>query len=86
VAAIRKESGAKRVLVLPLTHTAPGAETIAIEVPPFVKQHLGLDEARSWIVISEYNEFIWPGPDLRPAPGHPDGSIAYGPLPQSLFE
>jgi hypothetical protein len=30
-----------------------------------VKRHLGLDEDRSWIVVSEGNEFAWPGYDLR---------------------
>jgi hypothetical protein len=86
VAAIRNESGDQRVLVLPVTHVAPDAETVAIGLPPFVKQRLGLDDARSWIVISEYNDFTWPGPDLRPAPGNADGSISYGFLPRSLFE
>lgn len=30
-----------------------------------VKRHLGLDDARSWIVVAEGNEFEWPGYDLR---------------------
>jgi hypothetical protein len=63
------------VLVLPVTHVAPDAETVAIEVAPFVKQHLGLDDGRSWIVISEYNDFTWPGPDLKPAPGDAGGKF-----------
>jgi hypothetical protein len=33
----------------------------AVEIPAVVKRHLGLDEARSWIVVSEINRFIWPG-------------------------
>jgi hypothetical protein len=44
-----------------------------------------LDDARSWIVISEWNEFIWPGPDLRRLPDAPDASVAYGMLPPGLF-
>ena len=33
VAAIRGEAGETRVLVLPVTHTAPDADQIAIEIP-----------------------------------------------------
>jgi len=35
---------------------------------------------------SEYNAFVWPGPDLRAAPGRDEESIAYGILPAGLFE
>ena len=30
------------------------------------KRRLGLDDARSWIMVTEGNRFAWPGPDLRP--------------------
>jgi hypothetical protein len=86
VAALQNENGITRVLVLPVTHAPPDAETAAIEIPAFVKKRLGLDEERSWIVISEYNDFIWPGPDLRPTPGDLGGSVVYGFLPARLFE
>lgn len=86
VAAIRTEAGEQRVLVLPITHAEPAAEAAAIEIPAVVKVRLGLDEQRSWIVILEYNEFIWPGPDLRRAPGGDDSSVAYGMLPPGLFQ
>jgi hypothetical protein len=46
---------------------------------------LQLDDARSWIVLSEWNEFVWPGPDLRRVPGVDDSSVAYGMLPPNLF-
>jgi hypothetical protein len=42
------------------------------------------DAERSWVVLSEWNEFIWPGPDLRGAPGS-DATVAYGMLPPGLF-
>ena len=86
VASVRQEGGTVRVLVLPVTHTPPNADAVAIEIPEFVKRRLGLDDQRSWIVISEYNDFVWPGPDLRPTPGDEEGSIAYGLLPGALFE
>ena len=50
-----------------------------------MKGHLGLDGERSWVVLDEVNDFIWPGFDLRPVPGstpHPE----YGILPPRFFE
>jgi hypothetical protein len=55
-----------------------------MEIPPKVKQHLGLDSERSWIVLDEFNEFAWPGFDLRPLPGAP-GRYEYGFLPPALY-
>jgi hypothetical protein len=85
ITAIRVEAGDLRVVVLPVTHTAPEVSDLAVEIPIKVKQRLGLDEARSWIMLSEWNEFVWPGPDLRRTPGADDGSVAYGMLPPALF-
>ena len=57
-----------------------------MEIPAAVKRRLRLDDDRSWVVVTEANRFIWPGPDLRPAtPGDPM-SVAYGSLPYALFE
>jgi hypothetical protein len=86
VAAIRSDAtGSTRVLVLPVTHTVPEYPELAVEIPARVKERLHLDGERSWVIISEWNEFGWPGPDLRRAPGGDEGSIAYGMLPPSLF-
>lgn len=46
---------------------------------------LGLDGERSWIVLDDFNEFVWPGYDLRPIPGHA-GKYDYGFLPPALFK
>jgi hypothetical protein len=73
------------VLVLPVTHTPPNDPALAVEIPAATKKRLGLDDERSWIVLTESNRFTWPGPDLRPGtPGDPQ-SVAYGLLPQKLF-
>jgi hypothetical protein len=77
--------GDKEVLVLPITHTPPADPADAIEIPTATKNRLGLDSERSWIVIMEANEFIWPGPDLRPVPGRDASTAAYGPLPPRFF-
>jgi hypothetical protein len=86
IAAIRKtESGDIRVLMLPVTHTAPDQISLAVEIPTRVKERLHLNDARSWVILSEWNEFIWPGPDLRRLPNEGDNSVAYGMLPPTLF-
>jgi hypothetical protein len=75
----------QRVTVLPITHSQPKNPALAIEIPAAVKRRLGLDWDRSWIVLSEGNEFNWPGPDLRPQKGGDLSTVAYGLLPPSLF-
>jgi hypothetical protein len=85
IVALRNESGNDVVLVLPVTHLQPADIAEAIEIPAETKRRLRLDSQRSWIVISEANEFIWPGPDLRPVPGRDVSTIDYGALPQRFF-
>ncbi len=84
VAAVRVDgNGDTRVLVLPVTHTPPTGVGQCVELPQRVKQRLRLDDAASWVVLTEWNEFVWPGPDLRRRPGADD--FAYGMLPPRLF-
>ncbi|MFC4594309.1 MULTISPECIES: hypothetical protein [Sphingobium] len=45
------------VTVLPVTHTPPTDERLAVEIPTRTKARLGLDDARSWIILSEANRF-----------------------------
>jgi hypothetical protein len=73
------------VRVVPVTHTPPDDPAAAVEIPPAVKRHLGLDSDRSWMIVDEVNEFTWPGFDLRPIP-HASDSFAYGFLPPRLFD
>jgi hypothetical protein len=86
IAAIHDDdAGNTRVLVLPVSHSAPAHTGLAVEIPLSVKRHLRLDDARSWVMLSEWNEFVWPGPDLRRLPNADDSSVAYGILPPRLF-
>ena len=72
------------VSVAPVTHSMPTNPMTAFELPLAVKTHLGLDSERSWVVLDEVNEFVWPGFDLRPVPGTRD-RYTYGFLPPRLF-
>ena len=76
-------AGQVRLTVAPVTHSAPEQTFDAIEMPRSVKRHLGLDNERSWIVVTEINVFVWPGPDVRPAGS--DGPLL-GAIPDWLFD
>lgn len=78
-----EEDGSPAVRVLPITHTAPRDSADAVEIPQPVKNRLGLDDARSWIILTESNRFVWPGPDIRPTDTE---SGYYGAIPPALFE
>ena len=75
----RAADGPTFVTVLPVTHSAPAAVGDAVEIPAAIKRHLGIDQERSWIVVGEGNEFVWPGHDLRKVPQ--TGRYEYGFLP-----
>jgi len=80
------DHGQKVVTVLPVTHTPPSDAALAVEIPYMTKQRLGLDAERSWVLLTEANRFVWPGPDLRmKEPSGGPESVAYGLLPRVLF-
>ena len=68
--------------VCPITHTPPNADQ-GVLVPPVTCARLGLDDqAPCWIITTEMNQFVWPGPDIRKAPS---GQQSYGLMPAALF-
>ncbi|KJF69968.1 plasmid maintenance toxin (PemK-like) [Agrobacterium arsenijevicii] len=77
------EDGTPAVWVLPVTHSPPSDPQDAVEIPAATKRRLGLDDERSWIVLTESNRFVWPGPDVRAIESE---SGYYGALPPALFE
>lgn len=84
VASIDDETAPHVVLILPITHSQPRGETAGIEIPHDVMQTLGLDDERSWVVLSEANVDYWPNAGVRPIPGK-GGAFSYGFLPPVLF-
>ena len=73
-----------------ISHSEPREGDRAMEVPPKLKRHLGLDDEPSWIYTDEVNVFAWPGPDLRPAERlstlpRARGTCVIGPLPSDWF-
>jgi hypothetical protein len=72
------------VVILPITHTRPDKDTVGVEIPTRVREALGLDDAPSWVIISEHNVDEWPNAGLAPLPGRPD-VFSYGFIPPGLF-
>ena len=67
------------VVILPITHTPPDDATVGVEIPASVRQALALDDAPSWVVVSEYNVDEWPNSGVAPLP------VSYGFIPPRLF-
>jgi hypothetical protein len=44
-------AGERVVTVLPISHASPADPRLAVEIPAVTKRRLGLDEARSWVVL-----------------------------------
>jgi mRNA-degrading endonuclease toxin of MazEF toxin-antitoxin module len=69
--------GTTMVRVAPVTHRLPRTLSDALEIPAAARRHLRLDDARSWVILDDVNEFAWPAFDLRPIPPSRD-HFAYG--------
>lgn len=86
VVAIEKREHGTQLLVVPVTTRPPRQGDAAVEMPPRVREHLGLGTDRCWIITDEYNLFTWPGPDIRPIRRGDDIGPRYGSIPAKLFE
>jgi hypothetical protein len=84
VAALDSTISPRFVVILAITHRRPSKGTIGVELPPKVRNALGLDDAPSWVIVSEHNVDEWPNGGLAPLPGRP-GVFAYGFIPPGLF-
>ena len=84
VAATDDAVSPRYVVLLPITHTPPRGDTVGVEIPAKVKAFLDLDDARSWVNVSEHNVDAWPNAGLLPVQGR-GGDFAYGFIPPGLF-
>lgn len=83
--AVLTDSGRTEVMVLAITHTPPRRASDAVVLPVELKRAIGLDQQPAWIVTTEANAFVWPGPDLRPVKGKSPPSPTYGRVPAALL-
>lgn len=81
VLAVRDSAKGLVVHIAPIT-TQSFADADNIAIPDAVIRHLAID-ARSIIVTSEYNTFVWIGPDVFP---RADGLVHYGKVPERLHD
>jgi hypothetical protein len=84
VVAVERSHGVTDVVVAPITHREPAPPSQGVEIPRAVKQHLGLDHERSWIIVNDLNVFTWPGFDLHAVPNAGPGVYHSGFLPPKL--
>lgn len=73
------------VVILPITHTAASGDTVGIEIPVRVRAAIGLDDAPSWVIVSDHNVDEWPNAGLATIPSRP-GTFSYGFVPPGLFK
>ena len=85
VVAVEGLASERRVIVVPITHSPPRPPDEGIAIPHATKARLGLDGEQFWIIVSEANDFAWPGPGLRFPPGQGPEDAAYGFLPPAVF-
>ena len=85
VAAQQIIEGRQVVTVVPATHRPPNDPADALEIPAAIKAHLGLDGLRSWIMLTETNDFLWPGPDLKPISRSQPANFEFGMLPPRFY-
>lgn len=85
ILAVEDIDGEKIITVAPVTHSPPVEAHTAVEIPPLVKRHLGLDDQKSWIVTTEVNRFTWPGPDLKPIARDKPDQFSFGFVPGDLI-
>ena len=86
VLAVERRGEGRRVIVAPVTRAPPRRDRGAVGIPAATKRRPGLDERRSRVVTDDLNEFLRPGPDLRPVPGRRPAALAYGLLPAAFHE
>ncbi len=79
----KEEPARTSVLYLPITHSPPGPNEDAIEIPSNVRFAAGLDGFPQWILIGEANLDTWPE-DIFNLPNQP-GVFHYGFLPPGFF-
>ncbi|MGH7078511.1 MAG: hypothetical protein ACREFU_10465 [Acetobacteraceae bacterium] len=84
VAATDPTASPRFVVILPITHTRPVKDTIGLEIPAKLREALGLENAPSWVIVSEHNVDERPNGGLAPLPGRP-GVFSYGFIPPGFF-
>ena len=73
VALLRGDDGRDEVVVFPITSSPPTDAAGGVEIPAATRDRLGLQDGPCWVIVTEVNIFVWPGPDLRRPENANDG-------------
>ena len=84
VALLRGDAGRDEVVVFPVTSSHPTDAAAGVEIPAATRDRLGLQDGPCWVIVTEVNIFVWPGPDLRRPENANDGFV-YGSLSHALM-
>jgi hypothetical protein len=84
VALLRGDDGRDEAVVFPITSSPPPDAAAGVEIPAATRDRLGLQDGPCWVIVTEVNIFVWPGPDLRRPENANDGFV-YGSLPHALM-
>ncbi len=60
VAAVDSSMSPRFVVIRPITHTPSDRGTVGVEIPAKVRQAIGLEDAPSWVIVSDHNVYEWP--------------------------
>jgi hypothetical protein len=82
---VMQARGRTRVMVLAVTHSPPRDDTDAVPLSAETRKVVGLGDDPAWVVTTEANSFVWPGPDVRPVPNRRPRVVVYGRLPMTVL-
>lgn len=85
VAIVLSRAAGGETIVVPITHTPPLDPATAMEMPEEERRRVGLDDERPWVILTEFNAFVWPGSDLGPVPRREPETPVYGRLSKGFF-
>ena len=86
ILSVRDRGGASIVTVAPVTHSPPPASGRAVEIPPPPSSASASTTCPPGSLPTISTSSSGPAPDIRPVPGRPRGSFAYGFIPAGLYQ
>ena len=85
VLTVRDDAGDPSIFVVPIIPRRPERAKDGEELAAATRKRLNLQDAPCWVLVSDVNRFIWPGPDLRPVERPAGAFYRHGALPADQF-
>ncbi len=84
-AIVLSRAASGETIVVPITHSEPRDPATAVEIPADERRRIGLDGERSWVILTKFNAFVWPGSHLGSIPQREPETFVYGQLSKTFF-